>query len=92
MAGRRLDCAGLDVFLSRGKAFNALLLIHGSHFIGRQESTTRATGSSHGMVVSRFMQVRLAAFGSESQLFLEFLPRNTSLQDAVELFRIYIER
>lgn len=43
------------------------------------------------MVMPRLMEVGLTAFGCEPQLLLQSLPRNTPLQDAMELFRIHVK-
>lgn len=37
------------------------------------------------------MQVRLAALGGETELFLEFLTSYASLEDAMELFCVDVE-
>lgn len=44
------------------------------------------------MVVSRFVQVGLSTLGSEAELFFEFLAGDASLQDAVELLCVDVER
>lgn len=55
-----------------------------------QESPSWAAGSSHRMLVSRLVQVRLADLG-HSVHFLQFSTGSTSLQDPVVLLSIHIQ-
>lgn len=73
-------------------ARHALALLHRGDFVGGQESTAGPARSPHGVVVSRFMQVGLSTLGSEAELLFEFLTGDASLQNAVELLRVNVER
>lgn len=90
LAGAVLNLADVadvaDVFAVRR------LLFHRGDFVGGQEATSWASGSSHGVVVSRLVKVRLAALGSQTELLLELLARNSTLEDSVELFGVNVER
>jgi len=74
--------------LDIGPRRESAVRLHLGHLLRRQEPPTRSTRPAHSMVVSRLVQVRLAAFIVNAQLFLEFLTRHTSLQDSVELLRV----
>lgn len=69
-----------------------LAFLHGSNFVRGEEATTWSAGASHGVVVTRLVQIRLPAFGRKTQLFLELLSRDASFEDAVKLLSVDIQR
>lgn len=80
----RLVEAALSLLPSR-------VFLHRCDLVGCQESTTRSSWSSHCVVVSRLVQVWFAAFTCQAQSLFQLLTRHSSLQDAMELFRVDIK-
>lgn len=81
-----VDIPILIMLAATTATFFSLLLLEGSHLVGRQEAASGPTWSAHGVIVSRFVQIRLARLGGQPQLLLESLPCNSSLQYTVKLF------
>lgn len=86
--GRSLGLAGCR---SPVLAEATFALLQGGDFVGGQESASRSTRSSHGVVMSRLVEVRFATLRGEAELLLELLSSNAALKDAMELFGVHIQ-
>lgn len=86
-------CFGRYGFLRLvGLVAACLVPLNLSNLIGRQEPPTRTARSAHRMVVSGLVKIRPATLTSKTKGFLQSLPGDSTLEDAMELLGVDIER